>query len=857
MAERSPRAASGSATLEVRLAVVCYGGVSLAIYMSGITREIQELVTGSALRLAGSTPSGTAGVYAELLDALEQAARDRGDPHRIQVGVDIVAGTSAGGINGICLTRALDGDYSQEAIRDFWITEGDFGKLLDPEVRTLLEAVRSQSGELRGIAAPLDKVLGPAPAPEWRWARNRAVTWIRRAGAVVRLRRPVTAFVKHPPRSALYGDRMCSLTWGALTNMRRHERAAPVDFVFADSGIDLAVTATEFAGHRDAVPLSQQLVFDEAHRHVFRIHGDGRSSLDPDVGMLAFAARATASFPGAFAPVSLSHFRAQLGGAGDGEGWEPVTRRYLARYSGDGEAGDRRFVDGGVLDNMPFDAAIGLIRGRTAASEVRRAVVYVEPSPTVLENADPLKLRDLDVPESNVLTETFRSISTIPLSQTMGDQIGALRRRNARVLALRSVIEQRFEAVAARVDEIAAAAAAGGANPLLDPAASASREWWDAVSAAAHASDDLTPTYGRVKIGHVVEHFAEAVADACGYADGLARELVAEAIRRFAVADGLLPGVDQDPPPPEDLSARQIAFLRAFDVDYEGRRLAFARDGVAWLYRRPGQEPGVDRARVDSVKSVLANRAAVLAGAWDTVMGDDDLRARAAGVFGREALRALIPPPELDASWSLDDQLDAFVARHRPDMQALEQGAAALLGGVMDGFGYETFAELLTALAEWGGERERPRRLDLIRRYIGFPIWDAITYPIAVEHAVGERDGEIGIYRVSPRETSVVTPPDPRAPKLAGMGVHHFGAFFDRPSRERDYLWGRIDGCCQLIALTIDVLREHGSTGAVDSKALMRQACVAVLEEEWHHVPEARDLAEHLWHQVSADLPPA
>jgi hypothetical protein len=89
------------------------------------------------------------------------------------------------------------------------------------------------------------------------------------------------------------------------------------------------------------------------------------------------------------------------------------------------------------------------------------------------------------------------------------------------------------------------------------------------------------------------------------------------------------------------------------------------------------------------------------------------------------------------------------------------------------------------------------------------------------------------------------------------MGVHHFGAFFDRPSRERDYLWGRIDGCCQLIALTIDVLREHGSTGAVDSKALMRQACVAVLEEEWHHVPEARDLAEHLWHQVSADPPPA
>jgi patatin-related protein len=857
MADGSPVTPSAAGTLEARLAVVCYGGVSLAIYMSGITREIQELVTGSALRLGGATPSGTAGVYAELLDGLEQAASDRGDPHRIQVGVDIVAGTSAGGINGICLTRALDGDYSQEAIRDFWITEGDFGKLLDPDVRTLLEAVRAQSGELRGIAAPLDKVLGPAPVPELRWARSRAVTWIRRIGAVVRLRRPVTAFVKHPPRSALAGDRMCSLTWSALTNMQRHERAAPMGFVFADSGIDLAVTATEFAGHHDAVPLSRQLVFDEAHRHVFRIHGDGGGSLDPDVGMLAFAARATASFPGAFAPVSLSHFRAQLSAAGQAEGWELLARRYLARYAGDGEAGNRRFVDGGVLDNMPFDAAISLIHGRTAASEVRRAVVYVEPSPTVLDGTDPLAVRDLEVPESNVLAETFRSISTIPLSQTMGDQIGVLRQRNARVLALRSVIEQRFDAVAKRVDEIAVAAAAGGPNPLIDPAAAASREWWGAVSAAAHASDDLTPTYGRVKIGHVVDHFAEAVADACGYADGLLRELVSEVIRRFAVADGLLPGVDGDPPPPEQLSARQIGFLRAFDVDYEGRRLGFTRDGVAWLYRRPGDDRALDRARVDSVKSVLAARAAVLSSAWDALWGDDELRSQATGIFGREALRALIPPPELDPSWSLDDQLDAFAARHLADLQALENGAAARLGGVMDGFGHATFAGLLAALAEWSGEHERPLRLNLLRRYIGFPIWDAITYPIAVEHDVGERDGEIGIYRVSPRETSLVTPPDPSAPKLAGMGVHHFGAFFDRPSREKDYLWGRIDGCCQLIALVIDVLHEHGTAGAIDPTALMRQACVAVLEEEWHHVPGARDLAEHLWRQVSDDPPPA
>ena len=36
------------ATRELRLAVVCYGGVSLAIYMHGVTKEIHKLVLASA-----------------------------------------------------------------------------------------------------------------------------------------------------------------------------------------------------------------------------------------------------------------------------------------------------------------------------------------------------------------------------------------------------------------------------------------------------------------------------------------------------------------------------------------------------------------------------------------------------------------------------------------------------------------------------------------------------------------------------------------------------------------------------------------------------------------------------------------
>ena len=242
---------------------------------------------------------------------------------------------------------------------------------------------------------------------------------------------------------------MCSLTWDALNGMEKRTRPVDAPFLFAGSGIDLAVTSTEFAGHYDAVPLSHELVFDEAHRHVFRIHGAGGGSLDPDVGMLAFAARATASFPGAFAPVSLDHFRQQIKGAGGKADWDDIAQPLPAPVPG-----RRRRASPAASSTAACSTTCRSTRrsppsgGARSQVEVRRALVYVEPSPTVIASTQPLDLPDLDVPEANIVMETFRSVSTIPLSQTMGDQIARVRERNDRVLALRSVIEQRFDGVA-------------------------------------------------------------------------------------------------------------------------------------------------------------------------------------------------------------------------------------------------------------------------------------------------------------------------------------------------------------------------------------------------------------------------
>ena len=799
---------------------------------------------------------GTAAVYADLIGVLEEAAEKRGDRHTIQVGVDIVAGTSAGGINGICLARALDGNYSQEAIRDFWITEADIRKLLNPAVAPFVGDASAEGDDLRGVVPPLDGFLGPPP--ENASGGFPGVRVVRRALAVGKLAWPAVRLVRKRPQSVLDGDRMCFLTWDALTGMEKLDGRPPAELLSDGLGIELAVTATEYAGHQDAVPLSHELVFDETHRHVFHLRGRGGGSLDEDVAMLAFAARSTASFPGAFAPVNFAHFQEQVVEHGRKHGpapqWERIAETYLQRGPADGAAAKRRFVDGGVLDNMPFDATIAAIRRRTAPVQVRRSLVYVEPSPTPPPREDPLGLPDLQVGEGNILSATFRSVSTIPLSQTMGDQIASVRRRNTEVAELQSVIEQSFDGVRTKVGAIAEAA--GSPNALSDPSAPFDAAWWTSVSKCVHASDDLTPTYTRVKVSQVVNGLAALVADVCGYGDdSLERELIGAAIRRGAVAQRLLPRVGVDAVPTESLSKEQLDFLQGFDVEYERRRIAFIRDGLGWLYPGVKDAPGFSRAQVGAVKQIIAMRAEALETGWDAVVADPHTRAAALAVFSAEHLKPLLPPTTAGTSWDLDAALDEFVAAHKVALTELEGRAKATLAPVMKDFGRETFKLLLPALKTWTAGPERAIRYDLLVRYVGFPIWDAITFPISIQHGVTERDDQIEIRRMSPFETFAVVPPEGKQ-KLYGVGVHHFGAFFDEQYRQNDYLWGRLDGCCQLVDLLVRRLLPAAEARAFDATPFMHDACKAALAQEWQRLGKVRDLAEDLWHQVTKDPVP-
>jgi patatin-related protein len=117
---------------EVRIGLVLYGGVSLAIYIYGVCQEFLRLVQASA---ALGKNGGKVNTYAEVLHQLEAKAT-----------VDIIAGASAGGINGVALAKATTQGASLDELRRVWVNKGDLAGLMhsprDPSPESLLDSRR-------------------------------------------------------------------------------------------------------------------------------------------------------------------------------------------------------------------------------------------------------------------------------------------------------------------------------------------------------------------------------------------------------------------------------------------------------------------------------------------------------------------------------------------------------------------------------------------------------------------------------------------------------------------------------------------------------------------------------------------
>jgi patatin-related protein len=121
-------------TQEVRFATAMTGGVSLAIWMGGVARELDLLLQASRWRKAMAEPSNphaSVSLYGKLLSFMD-----------VVVETDVLSGTSAGGINGVLLAIARVRGRDLGELRNIWMDIASLQTLIrepgDSEIRSLL-----------------------------------------------------------------------------------------------------------------------------------------------------------------------------------------------------------------------------------------------------------------------------------------------------------------------------------------------------------------------------------------------------------------------------------------------------------------------------------------------------------------------------------------------------------------------------------------------------------------------------------------------------------------------------------------------------------------------------------------------
>jgi Protein of unknown function (DUF3376) len=310
-------------------------------------------------------------------------------------------------------------------------------------------------------------------------------------------------------------------------------------------------------------------------------------------------------------------------------------------------------------------------------------------------------------------------------------------------------------------------------------------------------------------------------------------------LRGWATRRGLF---QHDQPTTDD----QLRFVHDFDLDYAMRRLQFVLAGVSWVYRDLGK-PGVPtREQLDKVKERLSVANAQLE--W-VVSGKGFAEQALGGVrtcFGEERLNAYLGAHGFDTDQFLDD--------HGSEFDDLNAALRTFLDDQLKTFAPDLYRDLLTLTDDWPeGETRGKIRRDLLNRYLGFPIWDALLYPLQAYTGVNERDA-VRVTRMSPIDAKLLRPTGGQKVKVLGAQLGHAYAFFSRPARENDYLWGRLDAAEAMIRLLLTTRTADGRVVAGDKHKDYVASCKAVfhavLDEEAKHLPTINDVVVDLRKQV-------
>jgi patatin-related protein len=817
---------------ELRIALVCFGGVSLAVYMHGICKEILKLVRASsalhritdrsrraeAAFLDQVDPSDpeydTESEYFELLQKI-------GHKIELRVIVDILAGASAGGINATMLARALSHDLSTLRLRDLWLDNADVTVLLAPEARAGTWS--------KWILKPLI------------WAA--AATGLFDAVRDNEVRRKLSLFLRSrwfkPP---FHGLGMAGLMYDAATAMGPSKTPA-ASLLPTGQDLDLFVTLTDYYGYQQLLPIHDPpFVHELEHRHVLHFRyrrrpgGEVESDFDlENIPALAFAARATASFPGAFPPARLAELDQLV--ASRGLKW-PRRKHFIMgnfeRYlRANVDPTTAAFIDGAVLNNRPFREAISAIHGRPAYRDVDRRLVYIDANPASAPSSTHSKL-------PGFFSTLKGALSDLPAAQPIANELAWVVNLNAQVRQIKSVIEGARPQVNELVGNVI--------DKPLDRrfAADEIRGWREEVNArVAREAGFAHEGYARLKLASVRQFVARMIVTIRG---GPPNAPLAHAIEQVVDAWAVHRGIVYTRAENEVLKCESadspqlplwVEFFLTFDVDYRKRRLHFLIEGQNRLYRLLDEErfPGLDPAAVDRLKREFYLRLDVLHQCAEVKAFSPEIHSLTAKLF----------PKELSTAETRDIASYAHQFIASDNVQNLDRLVEALGREINLNASTHDVDELLASLdpAEWHPDARR----EVLINYLGFPFWDVLTFSVTTGRDAGELH-EVLVDRISPQEVHTLEGFE-GAKSLKGIGFDNFAGFFSRRYRENDYLLGRLHALDRLVDIICDSAGAGVLCNGIDVIELKRRAFERILNAEEPHLVHSKDLIARLRRCVS------
>lgn len=754
---------------ELRLALVCYGGISLAVYMHGITKEIWKLTRASRAFHAGS---GSLSISEQQYLALFQKIAANNNL-TLRVLTDIVTGASAGGINGIFLAQAVATGQSLEPLTDLWLEKADVDLLLDPDARPL--------GRLTKFwAAPI----------AWYAANRQGGTIDTTVASEAReeVRAKLTRFVRSRWFEPPFGGQVLSgMILDAFDMMAKSAPDAPL--LPPGQPLDLAVTVTDFHGHPETLQLnSPPQVTENEHRLVIRFrHDPEQDAALGSAASLTFAARATSSFPGAFPPFKVRELDSLV--ASRDAHW-PDRAPFLASIIPQGGklVEDISLVDGSVLANAPFKAAIEALRDRPARREVDRRFVFIDPKPGI-------RAISLNRPGSGDLPGFFTTIlgamSELPREQPIRDNLEDIAARSTRIRRMQHIVD------ALTPDIDAAVQALFGKTFFIDAPTPKRVAAW-----RAKAHDRATADAGYAYAGYAhlkLSGIVESLADLAGRMAASRNEALPDSFRHALWSEIRSRGIDDIRLPGEGRNSAAIAFFRAHDLGFRIRRLRF-----------------------------MARRL--------TALVDSGTAADAEIVNLRHVIYAsLAPLIDLENAATYRTVSLSSPARFLDEVAALQ--ALPQRDEAVD-----------IALAEGLATCPKTHRRQSLLAYLGFPYFDISTLPMLQGEGL-EEFNPIKVDRISPDDAQSIRRGGAAA-TLKGIEFNSFGAFFSRKYRENDYLWGRLHGAERMIDIVYSTLPTPADLAEI--AATKRALFEAILNEEEPRLTRVTELFVSLRQEVAS-----